>query len=469
MKKYLSQLLIVLVLLTSLTTPAHAQTGIRFSENQASLQFPDSVTFSTHIQAPSTITSVILEYGVDQLTCGNVVAKAFPEFDPGPETQVEWTWEMRQSGSLPPGATLWWRWKVTDTSGNIATSPEQTLTWLDDIHSWQTLSGSAIQLHWYGSGDTFGRDLLNSASQALARLAQDVGLRPADPIHLYIYANTQDMRNAVLYEPSWTGGMAFPEQDIVIIGIAPADIDWGKRTVAHEITHVLVGHLTFSCLGFIPTWLVEGLAVYGEGGPDLYEQELFEHAIANDTLLSLRSISGGFSEEYERASLSYTESYSVVNYLIDTHGRSQMTALLTSLRDGATVDESLLAVYGFNIDGLEDAWRAGIGAAGRRGEVEPTPIPTPTIIPTIIPVSGIPAAPSAPTPQPNPISPAATSEAPPAPPEEVPAGPTLAERLGITPEVVIFIEIGLFCAVIGIAAILGPILLTVRRRHRRKS
>ena len=33
--------------------------------------------------------------------------------------------------------------------------------------------------------------------------------------------NAQDMRDAVLYEPGWTGGLAYPDHNIVIIGIAP--------------------------------------------------------------------------------------------------------------------------------------------------------------------------------------------------------------------------------------------------------
>ncbi len=61
----------------------------------------------------------------------------------------------------------------------------------------------------------------------------------------------------------------------MIIGIAPADVEWGKRTEAHELTHVLVGDFTFTCLGSMPTWLVEGLAVYGEGGPEPSESQLF--------------------------------------------------------------------------------------------------------------------------------------------------------------------------------------------------
>ena len=84
------------------------------------------------------------------------------------------------------------------------------------------------------------------------------------------------MRDAVLYEPGWTGGLAYADHNIVIIGISPDQMDWGKRTQAHEFTHVLVGQLTFSCLSDIPTWLQEGLAVYGEGGPDEPSRKLFD-------------------------------------------------------------------------------------------------------------------------------------------------------------------------------------------------
>ena len=55
-------------------------------------------------------------------------------------------------------------------------------------------------------------------------------------------------------------------------------------------------------------------------------------------------------------------SFSVVDFMIHQYGRQKMTALLLQLRDGATADEALKAVYGFDVDGLEAAWRASVGA-----------------------------------------------------------------------------------------------------------
>jgi hypothetical protein len=371
-----------------LPSPAFASSPAQVTNDRVTFDFPLSATFSATITANSEIQSVVLEYGNEQQTCGDVVAKAFPQFTPGTRVDAEWTWEMRQSGSLPPGATLWWRWRVTDASGVETVSDTQTATWLDDIHAWKTLNEGQINFHWYRGDESFARDLLDAAQAGLEFNETQSGLVAEAPIDIYIFADTNDLREAILYEPSWTGGQAFPDQDIVILGISQSDLDWGRDAIVHELTHVLVGHLTFSCLGDVPTWLNEGLAVYSEGELDSSSQQQLDDAIQNDTLLTVRSLSSGFSEVPDKAYLSYSQSYSVTKFLVETYGQEKMTALLTSLRDGMTIDEALQDVYGFDVEGLEDEWRAGIGAAPRAVSAQPTAQPTATFVPTIVPVSG---------------------------------------------------------------------------------
>ena len=349
-------------------------------------QHPD--TFHANLQSSLKITSVVLEYGNQEETCGQVIAEAFPKFSSDTSVSVEWTWDMHQSGSLPPGAQIWWRWRYTDASGQETVSEQKTVTWLDSVHNWQTLTEGDIRLHWYQSDQSFARDLLNTADSGLARVEKDAGLSTDQPIDMYIYADTSEMKAAILYEPSWTGGEAFPEYNIVIIGISPADLSWGYRAEVHELTHVLVGHFTFTCLGVMPTWLNEGLAVYSEGDLDPASQKQFDQAVAEDQLLSVRSLSSGFSEIADKANLSYSESYSIVKFLIGTYGRDKMTVLLIALRDGSTVDEALTQDYGFDVEGLEGAWRQNIGARPHTASAKSTPVSTPTIVPTIVPVSG---------------------------------------------------------------------------------
>ncbi len=371
-----------------LPTQAFASTPADVTNDEVTFDFPNTATFSARITSNTEIRSVVLEYGNEQQTCGEVIAKAFPQITPGKSVDVSWTWEMRQSGSLPPGAQLWWRWRVTDANGAETVSETKTAVWLDNDHDWKTLKEGLINFHWYRGDESFAKDLMNAAQNGLKFNKTESGLTADSPIDIYIYGSTDDLRDAVLYEPSWTGGQAFPEQDIVILGISQNDLDWGRNSIVHELTHVLVGHLTFSCLGDVPTWLNEGLAVYSEGELDSASQQQLDDAIKNDTLLSVRSLSAGFSEVSDKAYLSYSESYSIVKFLIGTYGQDKMTELLTSLRDGLTVDEALQQTYNFNVEGLEDAWRAGIGAKPRAVSAQPTAQPTPTNVPTIVPVSG---------------------------------------------------------------------------------
>lgn len=366
-----------------------AAPSANLKDNRVVLQFPETITFYAKIESDTEIESVVLEYGSGEQTCGTVIAKSFPTFSPSKSVSVEWTWEMKQSGSLPPGATIWWRWHYVDGSGQETVSEKKTVTWLDDVHSWQSLSDASIRLHWYRGDKAFAQDLLRAAVAGLGRVEKDAGLKAEKPIDLYIYGGVDDLKDAILYEPSWVGGMAFAEHNVVIIGIAAADIDWGRRAEVHELTHVLVGHLTFSCLGDVPTWLNEGLAVYSEGALEADSKARLDDAIKDDTLSSVRSLSGSFSEISDKASLSYTQSYSIVKFLIEEYGRDKMISLLVALREGNTVDAALRQVYGFDVDGLEDVWRESIGAQARSLAASPTAVASATHVPTIAPVSGV--------------------------------------------------------------------------------
>lgn len=380
--------LVILIWLASGSRAAFAASAVDVTGDRAVLAFPNTITFQIKAASATGINSLMLEYGDIQQTCGQVVAKAFPQMTPGTAIQAEWTWDMRQSGSWPPGAQIWWRWHLTDSTGQETVTDKQTITWLDNVHAWKSLSKGDIRLHWYNNSQDFAQQLLDAADSGLSNVESQVGLSNDEPIDLYIYPDTGAMQDAILYEPSWTGGQAFPAENIVIIAIEASQLNWGKGTEVHELTHVLVGHLTFSCLGSLPAWLGEGLATYAEGPLDKQFQGPLDQAIHDDKLLSVRSISGPFSAESDKASLSYGESQSLVAFLIKTYGRDKMSSLLLLLRDGSTPDQALSSAYGFNTEGLEDAWRTSIGAKPRPVASNPTALPAPTIVPTIVPVSG---------------------------------------------------------------------------------
>lgn len=384
--------ILTLTLIIALLAPmkVHAAPQADVEADTATLDFPNTVTFSATLNAPAEIVDVTLEYGSEQLNCGEVTAKAFPELQPGTTAQVSWTWDMRQSGSLPPGTTVWWRWRYVDSSGAEYLSDEQTVTWLDQTNDWKTVSSDGVRIHYYGASDTFAQSMLAAGEEGLSRNEKQAGMKPDIPVEIFVYPSYEEMRDAILYEPQWTGGLAYSDFSIIIMGTS-GDAEFDKATVIHEVTHILVGRNAFTCIGFIPTWLNEGLAVYNEGELDGSMKEQFDIALQNDAFFPVRTLGGNFSEIPERALLSYAQSYSVVKYMIETHGQEKMSQLLTALSNAEPTDDALIAIYGFDTDGLDAAWRESLGLAPLL-VAQATAQPTPTYVPTYVPIDGIPQA-----------------------------------------------------------------------------
>lgn len=386
------KLILILTLVTILLVPiqVHAAPQADVQADTATLDFPNTVTFSATLSAPAEIVSITLEYGNEQLNCGEVVAKAFPDFVPATSADVAWTWDMRQSGSLPPGTTIWWRWRYVDSAGTEFVSDTNTITWLDDLHDWQTLSAENVRIHYYGLEKSFAQSMVDAGLEGLRRNKEQAGMTPDIPVEIYVYPSYDDMRDAILYEPQWTGGLAYSDSSIIIMGTS-GDANFDKATVIHEVTHILVGRNAFTCIGFIPTWLNEGLAVYNEGPLDQSMQSQFDIALRDDAFFPVRALGGNFSEIPEKALLSYAQSYSVVKYMIETHGQEKMGQLLTALSNAESIDDALIEIYGFDIDGLDNAWRQSVGLSPLT-VAQATAQPTPTFVPTYVPIDGIPQA-----------------------------------------------------------------------------
>ena len=215
-----------------------------------------------------------------------------------------------------------------------------------------------MTLFWYTGGDSFAGELMDTCEEGLARLTQDIGTYPEKPIKIYVYESTSDLRGAMVYSQEWTGGVAFTDFGIIAISISPSQLEWGERALVHELTHLVVHQATFSPYGQLPLWLDEGLATYSEGELDPDLRSSLNKAILEETLISVRSLCSPFSAYADKARLSYAQSYSLVEYLLDNYGQDRMLDLLTLLKQGNTYDEALAEVYGFDINGLDAAWRA---------------------------------------------------------------------------------------------------------------
>jgi len=325
------------------------------------VNFPSQAVFTLEAESYADIVDVRLYYQVDRMNYAEVVSEGWADFAPANEIEANWVWDMRNS-SLPPGAEVTYWWMIEDAVGNRFESSPEIMHFDDERYSWQSLTGTVPQtgelsLFWYEGDNSFARELMDACEKGLARLTRDIGTYPERPIKIYIYASASDLKGAMIFPQEWTGGVAFTAFSTIAIGIPPSNLDWGKRALVHELTHLVVHQATFSPYGQLPLWLDEGLAMYSEGELDPVLRSYLEEAISEDELISVRSLCSPFSAYSEKARLSYAQSYSLVVYLLDNYGQDSMLDLLTILKQGSTYDEALTEVYGFDIDGLDARWR----------------------------------------------------------------------------------------------------------------
>ncbi len=337
------------------------QADFEMSVSNVSLQLPDSISFHLRGRGERPIQLVDVEFGSDVIfSCASSsYQSARIKLEGGKDVSVTKEWDMRRTGSIPPGAVVWWRWRVVDDIGQEFRSPRQEVIYNDERFDWQMHTSDNITFYWYAGGNGFGRRLADSVRDGLANLQLDSEL--SAPVKAFVYESAEDLRSAVLFSQAWTGGLAFTSRNILLITVDPAELDTHIPGMIHELAHLLVSEFTFNCFGDLPTWLEEGLAMYAEGDLTDHQRISLEDAIASDDLISLRSLNSSFPTDHSGAHLSYVQSWSLVNYLITVYGWPKMQRLLDVFAEGATYEQAIKKVYRMDLDGLQAAWLKSLG------------------------------------------------------------------------------------------------------------
>ncbi|MCB0166687.1 MAG: hypothetical protein KDI79_20835 [Anaerolineae bacterium] len=366
--------------------PTGAQEAITLIDQSWESSFNQAVTFSAEASSSSEIVDADLFYRVvGQLA----TSRNQGEFTPGTTVNATYTIDLTEPINYqPPGTELEFWWKFVDADGNELKTEPETLNYLDDRHTWQTLENERLTLGWYSGDDRFGETLFERANEALDTLEADFGATIENPIKIFIYGSQPELLDAMSAgAQEWTGGAAYTDYGVVVMGISPGQLDWGLRAMTHEMSHLVIHQATDNPFGggdTLPRWLDEGIAVYNENRSELDEQfkQLFELAVANNNLMTLRTLSSPFPSDTLQANLAYGESGAVVKFMIDTYGPEAMADLLAVFAEGALYDEALEQAIGLNMDQLDNNFRASLDLpplpgteanteAGDAGQTEP--------------------------------------------------------------------------------------------------
>jgi hypothetical protein len=144
-----------------------------------------------------------------------------------------------------------------------------------------------------------------------------------------------------------------------------ADQSGFDAILAHELTHIIFREYVGS--GGLPLWLEEGIATYmgqKHGAKYGYDISFLKNKMKNDEYIKLADLNRVTQSSLSSASqdylnLFYTESLSIVNFIINQSGKYGFSNFLSYLKKGNSLEEALSkAFYKFrNLEELERQWK----------------------------------------------------------------------------------------------------------------
>jgi hypothetical protein len=355
-----------------------AQQGVDVQSQEARNDFPNGIVFKLDFESAEPVKEVRFRYAI-----APDGSRAYGVPDCTGVAIVQCTFDLKStlSNFLIPGVEITYFWEITDQAGRTVETDPGRCMYQDDRFQWKSLSDDGLTLWFYAGSESDMRSLLSVGRDTLTRMGSLLGTEVDFPVKVFVYDSAEDMQPVLL------GGQLSPEHGVITLGeVVVSDTAVVARDayaldiLRHELSHIVMRRAVKGPFSNLPAWLEEGVAVYGQSQPLADMKSALDAAIKSNRPFTIRSLSSAsVGEGGGTVSLFYGQSYSVVRFLIDEYGEAKFRDLLAAFREGNRTDDALMQVYGFDQDGLENAWRQSVGLPERvieGGQAQPTrPLP----------------------------------------------------------------------------------------------
>lgn len=332
-------------------SPASAEIEVR-SQPVPQNVFPDGVRFTIFLASNADITRVRLFYRV--LPYGPL-ANVNAQCSQG--ATVSCTANLTKTVAyMPPGTDFIYYWEVEDAAGQRLTTPQGTYTYEDIRFSWQAAKEGNVTVNFYFGDDQTVQSVMRVARETIDKFTKLEGTQADFPVKIWVYQLARDLQPAASSRPGDEGHLLgqLSASDTVLVS---RDTDF-LNVVRHEVTHAVTARATRGHIGELPTWINEGLSTYSQSQLLPGEQQAFDIAVRSNRVLPITSLQA--STRSSAVSLFYAQSGSIVKYLIDAQGEAKFAQFIAAHANDTT-NNALQKVYGFDLLGLEDKWRASLG------------------------------------------------------------------------------------------------------------
>ncbi len=279
-----------------------------------------------------------------------------------------------QRNFLPPGIDVEYRWLFRLVGGEQVRTDIATFFYMDTRQQWRKIQNGQVTLWWYKGDDEFAKEAIESTVRGMNRMKQTLSATTNRPIRVLVYENPRDLRAALPQNSvEWTGGVNRPEFGVIHAVVAPGRGAPGeiRRVLPHEVGHQIAYQASENPYSTLPRWLDEGLAIRNQETSEVMYGPLLSDAFNRDKLIPLRALNSPFPFDTAQALLSYAESESIVNYIINDYRPGTVGSLVAAFRDGLSVDAAVQQVLKRPLDELERDWKEVLRSGGDQRPAPP--------------------------------------------------------------------------------------------------
>jgi hypothetical protein len=266
---------------------------------------------------------------------------------------------------LRPFSTLTYWWDLTDADGNQYTTPLQTAIYRDNRLNWQSLTRDRdnVTVYWADGDDTLARMALEIVDEVQGEILDIMPASSPPDLQIYLYPTYSDLRATLqLAGYDWVAGQAIPELGVIAIALpdqTTATVEL-RRTLPHELSHLLLYQATDIYYDNAPIWFDEGLATFFESELNPNQVEVLNGAINAGKTLPLESLCLRFPTDEQSVQLAYAQSGALLTFIQQRYGNQAITQMADAVADGAGCEAMVRRVLGISTLQLEQEWLASL-------------------------------------------------------------------------------------------------------------
>jgi hypothetical protein len=228
------------------------------------------------------------------------------------------------------------------------------------------VEGLYVRVHADPGDAATARRVAKHADQALPEIARTLGLSTGRTVDLYVapdqawFSGQQPGR-----VPAWADATAWPSRGLVYLRpdrLRGNPTETLETVLEHELTHIVLGRAFLP--REVPHWLQEGTAQVVAGEYKLDDLDAIGAGLLGDGLLPLGQLVARFPADPHEASLAYAQSAHFVSWLGATYGKEALPTVITGLRQGRSVEASLVEATGRSFSQLDAEWQATLSQSG---------------------------------------------------------------------------------------------------------